>query len=244
MVFGLALGVVGVAGAASSGDDWAPESGPTVVICHATNPETNPYNQIEVSQSAVDDRGHANHTGPVWYPGAKAAEVRWGDVIPPIDGVTLGLNWPEGESTFVIEGCELFITDADADTDTDGPKVVICHATNSEKNPYNKIEVSQSAVEGNGHGNHTGPVWYPGAKDAGVRWGDIIPPIDGVTSGLNWSAGQSTYNNGCDLPGVDGDVDDKGNDKGNGKVTTTTEATTTTPPESTTTVEETTTTTG
>ena len=86
MVFGLALGVVGVAGATSSYEDWAPYER-KVAICHATNSESNPYNQIEVSQSAVDDRGHANHTGPVWYAGAKDAGVAWGDIISPIAGV-------------------------------------------------------------------------------------------------------------------------------------------------------------
>ena len=92
---------------------------------------------------------------------------------------------------------------SDSDWSLVEPKVFICHATNDENDPYNKIEVAQSSVDGRGHDNHTGPVWYPGAKDAGVAWGDIIPPIDGVTAGLNWSSGQATFNNGCELPGVE-----------------------------------------
>lgn len=203
MVFGgLALGVVGFASADSSVLSDESSSEPKVIICHATNAEDNPYNTIEVAQSSVDDRGHGDHTGPVWYPGAKADDVRWGDIIPPVAGVTPGLNWPEGESTF-NNGCELVI----AETTATERKVTICHATNSENNPYNRITVSISAVTDGGHRGHTGPVWYPGAKDAGVRWGDIIPPSDGVT-GLNWPAGESTFNNGCELPGA---ATEKGN---------------------------------
>ena len=103
-----------------------------------------------------------------------------------------------------------------SDRSSGGPKVTICHATGSEGDPYNKIEISQSAVDDEGHWNHTGPVWYLGASDAGVRWGDIIPATDGVT-GLNWPAGESTFNNDCQLPGTT-----HAKDKTHGPKTTTT----------------------
>jgi hypothetical protein len=92
-------------------------------------------------------------------------------------------------------------------------KVTICHRTHSESNPYVQITVDEASVDGdngNDHGQgdhlseHQGPVWYPGAKAAGVYWGDIIPPFysDGVTltsyPSLNWnSAGQAIFANGC-----------------------------------------------
>lgn len=205
VVVGVALGAVGFASASSPVlEDLSPVES-KVTICHATNSETNPYNKIEVGQSSIDGSGHGNHTGPLWYPGAKDADVRWGDIIPPIAGVTDGLNWSAGESTFDND-CTVVEPTVEI---TGEPKVTICHATNSENNPYNKITVAQSSVTDGGHRGHTGPVWYPGAKDAGVRWGDIIPPTGGVT-GLNWPAGASTFNNDCELPGTS---EVKGNDK-------------------------------
>lgn len=88
-------------------------------------------------------------------------------------------------------------------------KVTICHRTDSVNNPYgpNAISVSQSAVNGeeslNDHMNHTGPVAWSEAiattlKDSSENWGDIIPPVTGVTDGLNWTTvGQAVYNNNC-----------------------------------------------
>jgi hypothetical protein len=82
-------------------------------------------------------------------------------------------------------------------------KVTICHATHSETNPYVQITVSTSAVDGQGkndHSHHTGPIWYPGAKGDGVDWGDIIPPVEGITAGLNWTdEGITIYNNDCKI---------------------------------------------
>jgi uncharacterized repeat protein (TIGR01451 family) len=86
-------------------------------------------------------------------------------------------------------------------TPGDEHKATICHRTNSETNPYVQITVDYAALDGdkkNDHSHHEGPVWYPGAKAAGVKWGDIIPPIEGVNPGQNWTdEGRAIYDNGC-----------------------------------------------
>jgi len=90
-------------------------------------------------------------------------------------------------------------------------KVTICHRTNSVENPYLKITVAVSSVNGNaeddkGQGDHAlehrGPVVSSrdeaqDLKDAKREWGDIIPPSEGVP-GYNWTAeGQEVYGNDC-----------------------------------------------
>ena len=87
-------------------------------------------------------------------------------------------------------------------------KVTICHATNSESNPYLEISVSVSSsgyLHG-GHADHTGPIWYPGAKGDGVTWGDIIPAYDYAPAsfhfpGLNVPDGTTVLENGCVVQG-------------------------------------------
>lgn len=86
-------------------------------------------------------------------------------------------------------------------------KVTICHRTNSVKNAYVQITVSKSAVDGQGHNDHThhtGPVATSEAvaqnlKDQKIKWGDIIPPFNGF-GGQNWTAeGQAIYHNDCEF---------------------------------------------
>lgn len=85
-------------------------------------------------------------------------------------------------------------------------KVTICHRTASYNNPYVKITVDQDAADGdlgndNGKGDHysvhTGPVFYPTIPKH-MKWGDIIPPIEGVHEGRNWTPeGIAIYENDC-----------------------------------------------
>lgn len=106
-------------------------------------------------------------------------------------------------------------TQTDATRGGGKDKITICHATNSASNPYESIEVNQSAADGisgnnNGKGDHysehTGPLAYSEAyaaqlKQEKIDWGDIIPPIDGIHQGRNWTElGQAIYNNDCNIP--------------------------------------------
>lgn len=89
-----------------------------------------------------------------------------------------------------------------------GHKVTICHATNSDTNPYVVIDVdiASSGYVKAGHSDHTGPIWYAGAKDEKVKWGDIIPAYDYAPTtfhypGLNWTdEGQAIWENDCQIP--------------------------------------------
>jgi hypothetical protein len=98
------------------------------------------------------------------------------------------------------------------------PQVTICHRTNSVTNPYVRITVDESAVDGNsgndnGQGDHLlehlGPVIDfnnpPPPPHNGDQWGDIIPPFDengnprpDPSLTLTWNAaGQAIFNNNC-----------------------------------------------
>ncbi|NCU38260.1 hypothetical protein EOL96_04370 [Candidatus Saccharibacteria bacterium] len=86
-------------------------------------------------------------------------------------------------------------------------KVTICHATNAVKNPYKQITVNESAVDGiagnsgkqvDHYSKHTGPIYYAGIEE---DWGDIIPPVEGIHDGLNWTTlGQFILDNDCQVP--------------------------------------------
>lgn len=97
--------------------------------------------------------------------------------------------------------------------------ITVCHATNSDTNPYEVNSPSMSSIKdangivSNGHGTHLGPVWTATLKKDKVDWGDIIPSFSydyvdasGVTKtvsyeGLNWDAwGQEIWGNGCQPP--------------------------------------------
>lgn len=116
----------------------------------------------------------------------------------------------------VLTGAVLMPSPAKAAKPGDeGHKITICHRTNSATNPYVSIKVDENAADGvsgnsgnqaDHYGEHQGPLASSvevakELKKQKIEWGDIIPPIDGVHDGLNWTAeGQAIYNNGCKIP--------------------------------------------
>jgi hypothetical protein len=81
------VGTIGVLGAPAGAVEF-PD------ICHSTGSSTNPY-VVNHPNNQGQFEGHADHTGPIWSPGA----TQWGDIIPPIPDLNYpGLNWPEGQA--------------------------------------------------------------------------------------------------------------------------------------------------
>jgi len=74
----------------------------TTAICHATASDSNPY--VETTPATAGQlTGHADHTGPIWTPGATS----WGDIIPPIsDLLPGGLNWTAEGQAWLANGCQ------------------------------------------------------------------------------------------------------------------------------------------
>ena len=84
-------------------------------------------------------------------------------------------------------------------------KVYICHRGLAIDNPYQENDVAIESVDGgpdNGdHYSEHNDQLFNTSMQQGDKWGDIIPPIPGKHSGLNWSAeGQAIWNNNCNVP--------------------------------------------
>lgn len=123
---------------------------------------------------------------------------------------TVTINAVAASSQYTVQGTTQWSVTFTNEACEEEDKVEICHATSSASNPYNKIGVSISSVDGdtgnnNGQGDHyaehTGPIFDPASNQSGDDWGDIIPPVAGH-DGRNWNAqGQAIYNNGdCEIP--------------------------------------------
>lgn len=107
---GMVLMLAGVgAGPARATQDHDDE-GHMVTICHATAADENPYVEHEVDVASIlDDKGHADHVGPLWVIDHPEHED-WGDIIPAFDfgeGEQFdGLNLPAGQ-LFLDNHCGL-----------------------------------------------------------------------------------------------------------------------------------------
>ena len=94
-----------------------PSQADKVTICHRTNSVTNPYTLNTVDVASVngvdDDHGQGDHyvlhIGPVFDPAKQYQPPmkgdEWGDIIPPVEGVHLGLNWDAAGQAIWSNGC-------------------------------------------------------------------------------------------------------------------------------------------
>jgi hypothetical protein len=138
-------------------------------ICHATGDSANPYEEISVvSGTGVEHQDHAGDFWPVPANGCPAALMTMIDGKITICHATSSETNPYNEITIDRSGLnghgehEGDIIPAPAGgcpsetLETNDGKVTICHATNSEKNPYNEITVSVNGL--NGHDGHEGDI--------------------------------------------------------------------------------------
>jgi len=140
-----------------------------ITICHATDDDDEPYDQIEVSVNGLN--GHGTHVGdivPAPVNGCPTTPLvvenetitichATGNNPDPYDEIEVRVNGLDGHDTHVGDivpapegGCPTTLWP------TTNGKITICHATGSKKNPYNLITVSINGL--NGHGKHAGDI--------------------------------------------------------------------------------------
>ena len=158
------------------------------------------------------------------YPVTKATQA-WNTPIPAYDCPAIPAEMDLSEEgsfirMFAINLGDTSLSDADLDgyfdnvvVDLDSGttvydfepapnKIPICHRTNSVLNPYTYKKVNHNAIDGQGnndHSSHTGDVFDPQVHtQQGPNWGDIIPPVHGLTDGMNWTErGQEIWEAEC-----------------------------------------------
>lgn len=127
-----AAGIAGLALLTISAPATATGPDDKITICHATGSDSNPYVEVTISKNGLN--GH------------NAQGVHDGDIVPaPAKGCP-------GADNGDHDG------DHGGDHGSESKKVTICHATGSEKNPYEVITITEQAwLKGHkdGHNGHT-----------------------------------------------------------------------------------------
>lgn len=141
----------------------------TITICHASGIEATPYDEITVKVNGLD--GHYMHADDIipapidGCPTILLAAVKGkisichvtGSEKNPYNEISVSVNGLNGHVNHMGDlipapaaGCPSTLLVA-----KEG-KITICHATGSDKNPYNEITISINGLEG--HGNHEGDI--------------------------------------------------------------------------------------
>ena len=138
-------------------------------VCHATGDAANPYEEITVDRTELDEhRAHPNDINPAPVGGCPTSPVviidgkitichATSSETNPYNEITISVNGLNGHGKHADdiipmpeEGCPTSLA-----TGSEG-KITICHATSSEKNPYNEITISVNGL--NGHDKHEGDI--------------------------------------------------------------------------------------
>lgn len=142
-----------------------------VSICHATDDVDNPYELVSIATRADVEAhlGHTNDLVPAPVGGCPTVPVVVEDGKITICHATSSETNPYNEISISVNGLnghashigDIFPVPEDGCppqplvVQEDG-KITICHATGSDKNPYNKITISINGL--NGHGGHSGDI--------------------------------------------------------------------------------------
>jgi hypothetical protein len=140
-----------------------------ITICHASGIEATPYESITVKLNGLD--GHFAHVDdliPAPIGGCPTTPLAIIDGKISICHITASEKNPYNEISVSINGLnghvnhqgDLIPAPAAGCPSTllvaSEGKITICHATGSDKNPYNEITISINGLEG--HGNHEGDI--------------------------------------------------------------------------------------
>ncbi len=138
-------------------------------VCHATGDAENPYEEVMVPSTELNEYllAHPTDINPVPSTGCPAypIEINNGEITfchangsetNPYDEITVSVDGLDGHGGH--EGDRFPISEAEgcpASLPSSG-EITICHATSSAKNPYIKITVSVNGL--NGHDKHDGDI--------------------------------------------------------------------------------------
>jgi hypothetical protein len=137
--------------------------------CHATGDPVTPYEEITITSTNLEEHlGHPNDIYPVPVGGCPTSVVEitngkitichvTGSTTKPYNKITVSVSGLNGHGNHAgdiipapVAGCPATLLG------TNNEKITICHATGSEKNPYNEITVSINGL--NGHDQHEGDI--------------------------------------------------------------------------------------
>lgn len=138
----------------------------TLTVCHATGDTATPYEAITVESVELlnEHLEHPNDFTPVPVRGCPPGLVvisdgeltichATGDTVTPYEEVPVSVDGLDGHGLHA--GDVIPVSDEGCPASPgaiSNNKITICHATGSEKNPYNKITVSVNGL--NGHDKH------------------------------------------------------------------------------------------
>lgn len=175
-----------------------------VTICHATNSETNPYEEITISVNGLN--GHGGHEGdiiPVPEEGCPTTPIvadndettichATDDAVNPYEEITVTsaelnehLGHPNDINPALSSGCPSY------PLVVENGEIAFCHANGSETDPFDEITVSVNGLDG--HDEHTDDV-FPVSEEQGCPVAPLVTDNDKITICHATNSKKNPYN--------------------------------------------------